>query len=254
MKKFDEITNDMEVNRRRIVDVETASGQKNKRIIFEESYYYISLVADGKEDFVIFRSHDGFLQFYGIGNKFVCEVWFDLNGRRGHSLINPDCTNTKRINFVTPFGQYTPRERDIISLQQLQKAVHEYFVNFEEINFLAKVPHDIIEMTNVQLHHGEMLIGSGMMAYQEREGKFRYTAWSGNIYVTNQRVFFRMSMTGILMVELRLPEIKGFWVSKGLFSSAVTISSKNGDNFMFTGFPAKKLQGWLQQVRIPKLT
>ena len=146
MKNFNEITNNTEANRMRIADVETASGQENKKIIFEESDYYISLVAEGKEDFVIFQSHDGFFQFYGIGNQFICEVWFNLNGRRAYTLINPDCTNTKRINFVTPFGQYTPRERDIISLEQLKTAVHEYFVNLEETNFLAKVPYEKIEM------------------------------------------------------------------------------------------------------------
>lgn len=109
-------------------------------------------------------------------------------------------------------------------------------------------------MANLQWNDGEVLIGSGSMAYHEREGKFRYRAWSGHIYVTNQRVFFRMSMTGISMVDLHLSEVEGFWVSKELFASVVTISGKNGDNFKFTGFPAKKLQGWLQQAGIPKLT
>ena len=108
-------------------------------------------------------------------------------------------------------------------------------------------------MAKLQLNPGEALIGSGTMAYQERQGKFRYRAWSGHIYVSNQRVFFRMSMTGISMVDLLLSEVKGFWVSKGLFASAVTISGKNGDDFKFTGFPAKKLQGWLQQAGVPRL-
>lgn len=108
-------------------------------------------------------------------------------------------------------------------------------------------------MAKLQFNTGEVLIGSGSMAYHEREGKFRYRAWSGHIYVTNQRVFFRMSMTGISMVDLLLSEVKGFWVSKALFVSAVTISQKNGDDFKFTGFPAKKLQDWLQQAGIPKL-
>ena len=146
MKKFNEIANNIVADTVRVADVETASGQKNKKIVFRESDYYISLVAEGKEDFVIFQSHDGFFQFYGIGNQFICEAWFNLNGRRAYALINPDCTNTERINFVTPFGQYTPRERDVISLEQLKTAVHEYFVNLEEINFLAEVPHEKIEM------------------------------------------------------------------------------------------------------------
>lgn len=130
----------------RVLDVETASGKKIERIIFKESDYYISLVAEGKEDFVIFKSHDGFFQFYGVGNQFVCEAWFNLGGRRAYALINPDCANTKRVNLVTPFGQYTPREMDIISLEQLKTAVHEYFSNLEETDFLAKVPHEELEL------------------------------------------------------------------------------------------------------------
>ncbi len=130
----------------RVPDVETASGKKIEKIVFQESDYYISLVAEGKEDFVIFSSHDGFFQFYGVGNQFVCEAWFNLGGRRAYALINPDRANTERINLVTPFGQYTPRERDIISLEQLQTAVREYFSNLEEADFLAKVPHEKIEM------------------------------------------------------------------------------------------------------------
>lgn len=130
----------------RVPDVETASGEKTEKIVFQESDYYISLVAEGKEDFVIFNSHDGFFQFYGIGNQFVCEAWFNLGGRRAYALINPDCANTERINLVTPFGRYTPRERDIISLEQLKTAVREYFSNIEEADFLEKVPHERIEM------------------------------------------------------------------------------------------------------------
>jgi len=130
----------------RVPDAETASGEKNERIALQEADHYIDLVADGKEDFVIFRSHDGFFQFYGIGNQFVCETWFNLGGRRAYALINPDCANTERINLITPFGQYTPRERDIISLEQLKAAVREYYFNLEEADFLAKVPHEKIEM------------------------------------------------------------------------------------------------------------
>jgi len=130
----------------RMSDVETASGKKTGRIVFKESDYYISLVAEGKEDFVIFNSHDGFFQFYGVGNQFVCEVWFNQGGRRAYALVNPDCTNTGRVNLVTPFGQYTPRERDIISLEQLKTAVREYFSNLKEADFLEKVPYEKIEM------------------------------------------------------------------------------------------------------------
>ncbi len=130
----------------RVPDVETASGKKIERIVFNEADYFISLVAEGKEDFVIFKSHDGFFQFYGIENQFVCEAWFNLNGRRAYALINPDCANTGRVNLVTPFGNYTPRERDIISLEQLKTAAREYFSNLEEEDFLEKVPYEKMEL------------------------------------------------------------------------------------------------------------
>ena len=130
----------------RVPDVETASGKKMEKVIFKEADYCISLVAEGKEDFVIFQSHDGFFQFYGVDNQFICEAWFNLGGRRAYGLINPHCTNTNRVNLVTPFGQYTPRERDIISLEQLKAAVEAYFSNLEEADFLAKVPHEELEM------------------------------------------------------------------------------------------------------------
>lgn len=77
---------------------------------------------------------------------------------------------------------------------------------------------------------------------------------AGTFMWTNQRVCFRMSMTGISMVEFLLPEVKGFWVTKGLFASAVTISGKSRDKFKFTNFSVKKLEDWLQQAGIPKLT
>ena len=130
----------------RVPDVEMASGGKIEKIVLKESDYYISLVAEGKEDFVIFNSHDGFFQFYGVGNQFVCEAWFDLGGSRAYAMINPDCENTERVKLVTPFGQYTPKERDIISLEQLKTAVYEYFSNLEEVDFLAKVPHEKMKL------------------------------------------------------------------------------------------------------------
>lgn len=97
----------------RVPDVETASGEKTEKIVFQESDYYISLVAEGKEDFVIFNSHDGFFQFYGIGNQFVCRGVVQSGRRRAYALINPDCANTERINLVTPFGDI-PRGSGIL--------------------------------------------------------------------------------------------------------------------------------------------
>lgn len=131
----------------RVPDVEMASGEKVEKVVFNETDYYISLVAEGKEDFVIFHSHDGFFQFYGIGDQFVCEVWFNLGERRGYGLVNPDCEDATRVDLVTPFGQYTPEKRDILSLEQLKAALHAYYSNLEEADFLAGVSHEKLELS-----------------------------------------------------------------------------------------------------------
>lgn len=48
---------------------------------------------------------------------------------------------------MTKFSiQYTSWELDIISLKQFKTAVHEYFSNLEEADFLAKVSHEKLEM------------------------------------------------------------------------------------------------------------
>lgn len=130
----------------RVPDVETASGLKVEKTVLNEADTYISLVAEGREDFVIFKSHDGFFQFYGFEDRFVCEAWFNLGGRRAYAIINPDCADTERVELATPFGRYTPKRRHIISRKQLETALNEYFHNIEEADFLERVPWEKIEL------------------------------------------------------------------------------------------------------------
>lgn len=129
----------------RAPDVETGSGKIIEKVALKEMDYFIDIVAKGEEDFMIFNSYDGFLQFYGIGDQFICEAWFTLEGRRAYQMINPGCANRERVRFVTPYGEHTPRERDIISREQLEFAVREYFSNLDEADFLEKVPHEDCE-------------------------------------------------------------------------------------------------------------
>ena len=53
-------------------------------------------------------------------------------------------------------------------------------------------------------------------------------------------------------MDLPLGDIQGFSVKKGLITS-VTIHSKAGETFVFTGFPSKKLQDWLRQAGVREL-
>jgi hypothetical protein len=52
-------------------------------------------------------------------------------------------------------------------------------------------------------------------------------------------------------MDVALPEVKGFSVSRILFITAVTIHSRAGEQYTLTGFPAKKLQRWLSQLGVP---
>ncbi len=106
-------------------------------------------------------------------------------------------------------------------------------------------------MAKFQLAPGETMIGSGQMALHQKQ--FLSTkAFSGNIYVTDQRACFYISMVGSPEMDLPLSEIKGFSVKKALLT-AVTIHSQSGKDYVFTGFPVKKLQDWLRQAGVREL-
>lgn len=77
--------------------------------------------------------------------------------------------------------------------------------------------------------------------------------FQGKIYVTSRRVCFHMDLSGTVLMELPLAEIKGYSVSKKLMITQVTIHSRAGEDYPLTGFPAKKLQGWLDQLGVKSL-
>ncbi len=107
-------------------------------------------------------------------------------------------------------------------------------------------------MAKFSMAPGETLIGKGQLALHQKQ--FLTTKpFSGNIYVTNQRVSFYISMVGSPEMELPLSAVKGFTAGKkGLFT-AVTIESQEGKSYVFTGFPVKKLQEWLRQAGVREL-
>ena len=108
-------------------------------------------------------------------------------------------------------------------------------------------------MAKFQLNPKETMIGSGQVALHQKQ--FLNTKpFSGNIYITNQRACFKISMMpGALDMDLPLENVKGFAVSGAAIFTQVTIHSRTGETYSFTGFPAKKLQGWLAQLGVQKL-
>ena len=107
-------------------------------------------------------------------------------------------------------------------------------------------------MAKFQLNPGETMIGSGMMSLYQKSGLTK-KPFQGTIYVTNQRACFQISMSPHLDMDLPIEEIKGFTVKKLMLVTQVTIHSKSGETYPLTGFPAKKLQGWLQQVGVQQM-
>ncbi len=107
-------------------------------------------------------------------------------------------------------------------------------------------------MAKFQLLSGETIIGRGQMALHQKQF-LRTKPFSGNIYVTNQRVCFYISMVGNPEMDLHLSGVKGFSVGKKALFTAVTIYSQTGENYVFTGFPVKKLQDWLRQAGVQEI-
>ena len=58
----------------RVVDLETASGEKIDNVSERDVDFYIDMIENGEEDFIILNSQEGFLQFYGVDNRFVAEM------------------------------------------------------------------------------------------------------------------------------------------------------------------------------------
>jgi len=106
-------------------------------------------------------------------------------------------------------------------------------------------------MAKFSLNPGEAMIGKGQMALHQKQF-LKTKPFSGNIYVTNQRVCFYISMVSSPEMDLPLSEVKGFSVKKAL-ATAVTIHGQDGKDYVFTGFPAKKLQDWLRQAGVQEI-
>ena len=110
-----------------------------------------------------------------------------------------------------------------------------------------------VYMGKFQLQANETLIGIGMMAYEYNRSITRAPT-RGTIYVTTQRVCYYESWSGIVYIDLSLSEIKGYNAKRLLFITYVYIYDKNNKCYTFSGFPAKKLQIWLKQIGIRKLS
>lgn len=126
----------------RAVDVELASGKSFDNVPYKGIDRFIMLVENGDEDFVILKSHDGFLQFYGYKNQFVGEIRVNLpdNDFRVYSIIDKAKEDlTERISISTPYGNFTPTDREVVSLEIIRGTVKSYYENPSEDEFLKSI-------------------------------------------------------------------------------------------------------------------
>lgn len=117
-------------------------------------------------------------------------------------------------------------------------------------------------MTKFQLQNNEQMIGNATMAYKYKKKdiapdmdpywrkKIKNGPTNGTLYVTNQRVCFYESMTGIVFLDLPISEFTGYAIKKALFITFVCLYNKQGREYRFSGFAAKKVIKWIKQVGI----
>lgn len=127
----------------RRIDIRMESGYEEEDVQYEDIYEYILLVANGEEDFLVMSSDDGFLEFYGIDNEFICDTRVNLpdGDFRTYQIINQEKEDkTNRIHFETPYGEYTPEEREVVSLDVIRAVVKAYYENGDYEKFIGQIP------------------------------------------------------------------------------------------------------------------
>jgi len=103
-----------------------------------------------------------------------------------------------------------------------------------------------------QLDPGETLIGSGTMAYKHRKAITREPT-RGTIYVTDRRISYYESWSNYVYMDLPLARVRGYKAVKAMLVTYVVIVADDGTQYQFSGFPAKNLQAWLDQVGVQRL-
>lgn len=107
-------------------------------------------------------------------------------------------------------------------------------------------------MDKFELQEDETIIGSGMMAHKHKKSVNRQPT-RGTIYVTNRRICYYESWSNFEYMNLPISQIKGYESKSMLFVTFVNIYDRDNRCYVFSGFPAKNLQKWLENIGINKL-
>ncbi|MDE6608834.1 MAG: hypothetical protein K2K54_13945 [Lachnospiraceae bacterium] len=136
----------------RVVDVELVEAEHHeKNVLYEDIEMLLLAVVNGEEECMILRSEDGFLQFFGMNDKFVAEMQVDLpdGDFRTYSIINKERKQAMdKITVHTMLDKSEVPAREVISLEMLRAAVRAYYSNVHYESFLKQIPHmDTTEQT-----------------------------------------------------------------------------------------------------------
>lgn len=136
----------------RIVDVELVeTGYHKKNVLYEDIEALLLTVVNGEEEYMILRSEDGFLQFFGMNDKFVAETRVNLpdGDFRMYSMVNKERKQAMdKITVHTMLDRSEVPAREVISLEMLRAAVRAYYSNGQYESFLRQIPHmDTTEQT-----------------------------------------------------------------------------------------------------------
>ena len=136
----------------RVVDVELVEAEHHeKNVLYEDIEMLLLAVVNGEEECMILRSEDGFLQFFGMNDKFVAEMQVDLpdGDFRTYSIINKERKQAMdKITVHTMLDKSEVPAREVISLEMLRAAVRAYYRNVYYESFLKQIPHmDTTEQT-----------------------------------------------------------------------------------------------------------
>lgn len=140
----------------RVVDVELVeAGYHEENVLYEDIETLLLTVVNGEEEYMILHSQDGFLQFFGMNDKFAAETRVNLSDGdfRTYSIINSTINKERkqamdRITVHTMLDKSEVPAREVISLEMLRAAVRAYYSNGEYDSFLKQIPHmDTTEQT-----------------------------------------------------------------------------------------------------------
>lgn len=136
----------------RKVDVELVESEYHEKdVLYEDIELLLLAVVNGEEQYMILHSEDGFLQFYGMNDKFVAETRVNLpdGDFRTYSIINDERKQMmEKITVHTMFDASQIPAREVLSLEMLRAAVRAYYSNGQYASFLKQIPHmDTTEQT-----------------------------------------------------------------------------------------------------------